>query len=75
VIITMTSKGQVTLPVQARRRLGLEAGTKLAVSITDDRLELAPVKEPLESLRGMLKAKRHLSLDEIQSAIARGATE
>ena len=30
--VTVTSKGQVTLPSEARRRLGIRAGTKLIES-------------------------------------------
>ena len=44
-IATVTAKGQVTLPVEARRKLGIEAGTKLEILITDDgRLEVIPLR-------------------------------
>lgn len=38
VYATITSKGQITLPAQARRALNLRAGQKVAVSIEGDRL-------------------------------------
>ena len=40
-IATVTAKGQVTLPAEARKRLGIKPGTKLAfVIIDDERLEV-----------------------------------
>ena len=74
---TMTSKGQVTLPVEARRRLGLGPGTRLEVIVTeDDRLEMVPVTRPVAGLKGMLgKPRRPLSLEEMDAAIAPGASE
>jgi len=74
-IMTITSKGQVTLPVEARRRLGLKPGTKLAVVVTDDdRLEAIPVVESISSLKGMVpKPKRKLSLADMDAAVAEGS--
>lgn len=45
IISTMTSKGQVTLPAEIRKRLGLTAGDKLSFVIEDEgRIELrAPI--------------------------------
>jgi antitoxin PrlF len=72
---TMTSKGQVTLPVEARRRLGLEPGTRLEVVVTDDdRLELFPVGESVMSLKGMVpKPQKRLSLEDMERAVRDGA--
>jgi antitoxin PrlF len=72
---TVTSKGQVTLPVEARRRLRIRPGTKLEFVIRDDgRLEVIPVTGSVKSLKGALpKPRRALSLAEMNSAIANGA--
>lgn len=35
---TITSKGQITLPVEARRALGLRSGQKVAVRVEGDHL-------------------------------------
>jgi AbrB family looped-hinge helix DNA binding protein len=73
--VTVSSKGQVTLPVEARRRLGIRAGTKLEVIVTaDDRLEIVRVGRSIRDLKGVLpKPKRALSLTEMEEAVARGA--
>lgn len=72
---TVTSKGQVTLPAEARRRLGIHAGTKLEFTISgDDRLEVVRVGGSVRDLKGALpKPRRTLSLAEMDDAIARGA--
>jgi antitoxin PrlF len=72
---TVTSKGQVTLPAEARRRLGIHAGAKLEFIIRgDDRLEVIRVGGSVRDLKGTLpKPKRTLSLAEMDAAIAGGA--
>ncbi len=51
---TITSKGQVTIPIEIRRHLGLEVGEKVAFVIEDEggvRLAL-PRYPTIDSLRG-----------------------
>jgi len=73
--ITLSSKGQVTLPAAARRRLGLRAGSRLEVVVKgDDRLEMIRVGGSLRDLKGLLpKPPRPLSLAEMDEAVAEGA--
>ena len=40
--ITLSSKHQVTLPVDIVRSLGLKAGDKLVAELIDDRIVLLP---------------------------------
>lgn len=72
---TVTSKGQVTLPVETRRRLGIRAGTRLEFIIKDDeRLEVVRVGGSVRDLKGLLpRPSRRLSLGEMEAAIAKGA--
>ncbi len=53
---TLTSKGQVTLPISVRRQLGLEKGTSLRVEIRDGEIVLIP-QRGFENLRGLLRGK------------------
>jgi AbrB family looped-hinge helix DNA binding protein len=73
---TVTAKGQVTLPVEVRRRLGIRPGIKLEfIVIDDERMEVISVSETVSSLKGMLpKPKKTLSLTDIDKAIAKGAS-
>jgi antitoxin PrlF len=54
IISTLTSKGQVTIPVEIRKHLGLDTGTKIAFVIDDDgNVSLRPPKYPtIASLAG-----------------------
>ena len=74
-IATITSKGQVTLPVEARRRLGLTPGVRVDCVINEhDHLEMIPVAGSVRDLRGMLEPPSSaLSLDDMDQAIADGA--
>lgn len=73
-IATVTSKGQVTLPAEVRKRLRLGPGSKLEfIVIDDERLEAIPVVETLVSLKGMVpRPKKTLSLAEMDQAMAEG---
>ena len=56
---TVTSKGQVTLPVEVRRRLGIRAGTRLEFMVKDDeRLEVVRVGGSVRELKGLLPRLR-----------------
>ena len=56
-ISTISSKGQVTIPVDVRRRLGVEASDKVAFVIADSgTVELRPVRFRVADLRGIVPA-------------------
>lgn len=53
---TVSSKGQVVIPADVRERLGIAAGTRVAIRIEDTHLILEPITEQyIRSLRGSLK--------------------
>ena len=53
---TLSSKGQVVIPAELREKLGIEAGTRIAVRIEKDHLILEPINEGyIRRLRGSLK--------------------
>jgi AbrB family looped-hinge helix DNA binding protein len=72
---TVTSKGQVTIPVEARRRLGIVPGTALEFVVTDaGTLVVIPRSRSVRDLKGMLpRPKRALSVAEMERAIHKGA--
>jgi AbrB family looped-hinge helix DNA binding protein len=74
-VATVTSKGQVTLPVEIRRRLGIGAGTRLEFIVKNgDRLEVVRVGGRVRDVRGVLpRPRRKLSPHDIDAAIAKGA--
>lgn len=65
---TVTSKGQMTIPVEVRRYLDLKESDKVIVSITEDGVvQLSKPRYPdLKSLRGAAgKLDRPLPWDEV----------
>ena len=55
IITTMTQRGQVTVPSEVRRLLGLKPRDKVAFSIEDDEVRLTPARFTLESAFGSVK--------------------
>ena len=76
-IATITSKGQITIPVSARKNLGLHSGSRIDFIINEkEHLEMVPVSGSVKSLKGMvLKPEHSLSLKEMDQAIAVGASQ
>ena len=69
----ITSKGQVTVPKQVRRRLSVGPGDQLAFAFDEHGLlHVTPVRSPLPPLRGLLAADcagRKLDVEQIDDAI------
>lgn len=78
-VSTVSSKGQVTIPVDIRRQLGVDATDKVTFVLLDDgRVELRPTRFTLESVLGSLPALDHESVDldrEIDEAKVAAADE
>lgn len=58
---SVTSKGQVTIPLKIRQELGIRKGSKVAFSLVDGLIQLIIKENPkpvLSSGFGMLKSKR-----------------
>ena len=53
----MMSRGQVTIPIELRRKLGWKAWTRLVVREVDDRIVVMTFAQYVQSLRGKLKGR------------------
>ena len=74
---TVTSKGQITIPVDVRQALRIEAGDRVEfIEVEPGRFELVPATRSVKDLKGMFgKASRIVSVQEMNHAIAkRGAS-
>jgi AbrB family looped-hinge helix DNA binding protein len=74
---SLTSKGQTTIPLEVRRKLGLKPGDKIDFVIGEDGLViLRPATNSVTALRGLLKrpGQKRLSVDEMEEAVRRAAT-
>lgn len=73
---TVTSKGQITIPLSVRQRLGIDAGDRIEfVEIADGEFAIKPAVCDVRSLRGLLKkSTTPVSTAEMRRAIrSRGA--
>lgn len=71
-IATVSSKGQITLPVESRRALGIQSQDRVLVDITDDAIVVRKVPDFLE-LDGFLG--RALPDEEEQERMVNGIAE
>lgn len=63
-VSTISSKGQVTVPADVRRQLGVEAGDRISFVTTDaGTVELHPVRFTLEDALGSIEALPNESID------------
>ena len=72
----ITTKGQVTIPVDVRRRLGVDAGDRIEfVEMEDGSFAIRPATSDVRALKGMLsKPPKPVSVEDMNAAIAaRGA--
>lgn len=61
-VTSVSSKGQVVIPSEIRRQLGISSGTKLMVLTDGDSLLLKPIKAPkLSSFKDLIKRSRELA--------------
>lgn len=73
---TLSSKGQITIPIEVRRRLGVATGDRVEfVEIEDGKFALVPVVSDVRSLKGIVpRPRRAVSLSEMRRIVAqRGA--
>jgi AbrB family looped-hinge helix DNA binding protein len=73
---TLTSKGQITIPVEVRNDLKVDAGDRVEfVLIAPGRYEFVAATSDVTALKGMFgQAKNRVSIESMNAAIAkRGA--
>jgi AbrB family looped-hinge helix DNA binding protein len=73
---TLTSKGQITIPVQVRDALGVDAGDRIEfVEVGKGEFNIVAATRSVRELSGMLyrKGRKSVSIAEMNDAIARGA--
>lgn len=75
---TVTSKGQITIPAEVRRELGLRAGARVHfVRSEDGGYELVAATSSVTALKGVVTAPggRPVTLEQMDDAIAAAVGE
>jgi AbrB family looped-hinge helix DNA binding protein len=66
---TLTSKGQVTIPADVRRRLGLRPGDRVAFVVDGDEVRLVRKESRVEAAFGLCKPERSVSLEQMDQIV------
>lgn len=74
---TVTSKGQVTIPIEVRERLGIETGTRVQfLAHADGTWEFAATGGSVTSIRGMFAVTGPaVAIEDMNDAIADAAAD
>lgn len=69
---TLTSKGQITIPIQVRTALGLETGDRVEfVEMEDGKFSMIAASKTVHDLKGLIqKPARAVSIEDMSRAIA-----
>lgn len=70
---TLTQKGQVTIPANIRRKLGLRTGDRVSFVQEGDHVLVKPAQSDIRAAFGLVKARRSASLKEYEAAIRKRA--
>jgi len=66
----VTSKGQITIPVDIRNELGLVAGDKVIFLMEGNSVRFLPLTKDISSLKGIIaKPKNPVSLEMMKTTI------
>jgi antitoxin PrlF len=71
---TITSKGQITIPVRVREALGVDAGDRVEfVEIEKGKFAIVPSTRSVRELKGVFQDRRRkpVSIEEMNAVIAR----
>jgi antitoxin PrlF len=71
----LTIKGQMTIPKAIREHLHLKPGDRVKFFVHPDGTVFLLPKLPVSALRGIVRAQRRVTLEEMDEAIAAGASE
>jgi antitoxin PrlF len=76
-VATLTSKGQITLPLAVRAALGLSAGQKVDFVPDGDSFRVVALRTEVSTLRGRFagRVKKPVTITQMDAAIARAASK
>jgi antitoxin PrlF len=73
----VTSKGQITIPLEVRRALGLESGSRVEfVEHSDGSFEIVPATRSVKDLKGIVRTQRGVvTIEQMDDAVADAVVE
>jgi AbrB family looped-hinge helix DNA binding protein len=76
--VTVSDKGQITLPQSLRKQLGIEPGSLLQIDpMSDGSLRVRPLTRGAQGLSGLLHRpdRRTVTLEEMEEAVSAAVVE
>jgi len=71
---TLTSKGQITMPASVRAELSVGPGDRVEfVKISNSRFEIVAATKDITEMKGMVKTRRHASIEDMKAAVRQKA--
>jgi antitoxin PrlF len=67
---SVTTKGQVTIPVELRKKLGIKPGDRVGFVESDGKVEIRRQENRVSAAFGVLKARKGVTLKQIDETIA-----
>jgi AbrB family looped-hinge helix DNA binding protein len=62
IVVTASSRGQIVIPKEIRKRLNIVAGKRLSIKVEGDHVILKPLpNDPVEAFCGIFKEKSSLT--------------
>lgn len=68
-IQTASAKGQVTIPIAIRKKLGIEPGTAVRFVERDGCVVLEKIDANISALFGILKARQGATLEQLKEGV------
>ena len=69
---SVTTKGQVTIPIELREKLGIRPGDRVGFVDEGDRIVLQRQETAIEAVFGLVKTGKGVTLEQMEEAITVG---
>ncbi|MDP1612903.1 MAG: AbrB/MazE/SpoVT family DNA-binding domain-containing protein [Sulfuritalea sp.] len=69
---SVTTKGQVTIPIELREKLGIKPGDRVGFVDEGGRILLQRQETAIEAVFGMVKTSKGVTLEQMEEAITTG---
>ncbi len=66
---SVTTKGQVTIPIELRERLGIKPGDRVGFIEDGERIVLQRQETAIEAVFGIVKASKGATLEQMEEAV------
>jgi len=69
--VTLSERGQITIPAKIRKRLGVGPNDKIAIIFRENEVILKPLKGTIKNLRGVIQPRKQPEDFEIIRSLTR----